>query len=101
MLHVLLISMSCIESSISVGNGVTSPFRRKLEATVDMPLDSDVFKVPPGYNAPQQASYFMLNLLCSSCESVGRSKSILYEKNRQVCGQFDVFSYQRSLFVYE
>ncbi|KAM7262483.1 hypothetical protein ACFE04_000166 [Oxalis oulophora] len=27
---------------------------RKLEATVDMPLNSDVFRVPPGYNAPQQ-----------------------------------------------
>ena len=77
MLHVLLISMSCIQSPISVAIGVTSPFRRKLEATVDMPLDSDVFEVPRGYNAPQQASYFTLNLLCSCCESVGRSKSIL------------------------
>jgi hypothetical protein len=27
---------------------------RKLEASVDMPLNSDVFQVPPGYNAPQQ-----------------------------------------------
>jgi acid phosphatase type 7 len=34
--------------------GVTSQYRRKLEATVEMPLDADVFRVPPGYNAPQQ-----------------------------------------------
>jgi hypothetical protein len=34
--------------------GVTSAYRRKLEATADMPLDADVFRVPPGYNAPQQ-----------------------------------------------
>ncbi|KAJ4809274.1 Purple acid phosphatase [Rhynchospora pubera] len=34
--------------------GVTSSYRRKLAGTVDMPLDADVFRVPPGYNAPQQ-----------------------------------------------
>ncbi|KAG1368840.1 Purple acid phosphatase 10 [Cocos nucifera] len=34
--------------------GVTSSFVRKSGKTVDMPLDSDVFRVPRGYNAPQQ-----------------------------------------------
>ncbi|RWR74377.1 purple acid phosphatase [Cinnamomum micranthum f. kanehirae] len=34
--------------------GSTSSFIRKDEKAVDMPLDSDVFRVPPGYNAPQQ-----------------------------------------------
>uniref|UniRef100_A0A5B6ZX04 Purple acid phosphatase n=1 Tax=Davidia involucrata TaxID=16924 RepID=A0A5B6ZX04_DAVIN len=34
--------------------GITSTFVRKVEKTVDMLLDSDVFRVPPGYNAPQQ-----------------------------------------------
>nr|AFK42558.1 unknown [Lotus japonicus] len=34
--------------------GKTSTFVRKVEKTVDMPFDSDVFAVPPGYNAPQQ-----------------------------------------------
>jgi len=34
--------------------GVTSTYRRKLEASEDMPLDADVFAVPPGRNAPQQ-----------------------------------------------
>ncbi|KAL8556210.1 hypothetical protein ACS0TY_003851 [Phlomoides rotata] len=36
------------------GNGITSSFVRKNEKSGDMPLDSDVFQVPPGYNAPQQ-----------------------------------------------
>ncbi|KAG0478974.1 hypothetical protein HPP92_013693 [Vanilla planifolia] len=34
--------------------GKTSAFVRKAEKTPDMPLHSDVFRVPPGYNAPQQ-----------------------------------------------
>ncbi|KAL6599821.1 hypothetical protein ACP70R_045472 [Stipagrostis hirtigluma subsp. patula] len=37
--------------------GVTSECRRKLEATADMPLDADVFRVPPGYNTPQQVRH--------------------------------------------
>lgn len=34
--------------------GITSSFVRKKDLGLDMPLDSDVFRVPPGYNAPQQ-----------------------------------------------
>ncbi|KNA08031.1 hypothetical protein SOVF_166400 [Spinacia oleracea] len=34
--------------------GTTSNFVREVEKSIDMPLDSDVFSVPPGYNAPQQ-----------------------------------------------
>lgn len=34
--------------------GKTSTFVRQIDRSLDMPLDSDVFKVPPGYNAPQQ-----------------------------------------------
>ncbi|KAF6146742.1 hypothetical protein GIB67_009028 [Kingdonia uniflora] len=42
-------------SSVLVCNGgITSSFFRKVEPSVDMPFDSDVFRVPPGYNAPQQ-----------------------------------------------
>ena len=43
--------------------GTTSRFVRRLEATADMPLDSDVFRVPPGCNAPQQVRihFFLLN----------------------------------------
>ncbi|XP_028792375.1 purple acid phosphatase [Neltuma alba] len=39
---------------VMCNGGKTSTFVRKAEKTVDMPLDSDVFKVPSGYNAPQQ-----------------------------------------------
>ncbi|KAL3514699.1 hypothetical protein ACH5RR_027416 [Cinchona calisaya] len=34
--------------------GITSSYVRKTDLDIDMPLDSDVFRVPPGYNAPQQ-----------------------------------------------
>ncbi|CAN0910512.1 Purple acid phosphatase 2 [Linum grandiflorum] len=40
-----------------IGNangGYTSSFVRRDEKSADMPLDSDVFRPPPGYNAPQQ-----------------------------------------------
>jgi hypothetical protein len=36
--------------------GITSSYVRNDDLSLDMPLDSDVFKVPPGYNAPQQVS---------------------------------------------
>ena len=36
------------------GCGVTSKYVRKHQASEDMPLDADVFAVPPGRNAPQQ-----------------------------------------------
>jgi hypothetical protein len=34
--------------------GVTSSYRRSLLTLPDMPLDADVFRAPPGYNAPEQ-----------------------------------------------
>lgn len=34
--------------------GKSTTFVRKVEKAVDMPLDSDVFRLPPGHNAPQQ-----------------------------------------------
>lgn len=34
--------------------GLTSSYVRNNGLSRDMPLDSDVFGVPPGYNAPQQ-----------------------------------------------
>ncbi|OEL17175.1 Purple acid phosphatase 2 [Dichanthelium oligosanthes] len=36
------------------GAGVTSPYRRSLQMLPDMPLDADVFRRPPGPNAPEQ-----------------------------------------------
>ncbi|NP_001141970.1 Purple acid phosphatase 2-like precursor [Zea mays] len=34
--------------------GHTSEYRRQLGSAIDMPLDADVFRPPPGYNAPEQ-----------------------------------------------
>ncbi|KAI9118014.1 hypothetical protein K1719_010346 [Acacia pycnantha] len=42
-----------INADVSEG-GITSSFLRSYNYSLDMPLDSDVFRVPPGYNAPQQ-----------------------------------------------
>lgn len=39
--------------------GISSAYVRKAEKTIDMPLDSDVFRVPPGYNAPQQVNSYL------------------------------------------
>ncbi|CAN1255821.1 Purple acid phosphatase 2 [Linum perenne] len=38
----------------TVNGGRTSSFVRKEQKSVDMPFDSDVFRLPQGYNAPQQ-----------------------------------------------
>ncbi|KAL1831528.1 hypothetical protein ACET3Z_001179 [Daucus carota] len=43
-----------LSSSVLCNGGITSSFVRKVEKTIDMPFHSDVFSVPPGYNAPQQ-----------------------------------------------
>ncbi|XP_057966152.1 purple acid phosphatase 2 [Malania oleifera] len=43
-----------LNAAVLCNGGITSSFVRKEEKTVDMPLDSDVFRAPPGYNAPQQ-----------------------------------------------
>lgn len=40
-------------SQLSFG-GITSNYVRTANLSLDMPLDADVFSVPPGYNAPQQ-----------------------------------------------
>lgn len=50
-----LLALALVLNAVVVCNGGSSSlFTRKTEKTVDMPLDSDVFSVPPGYNAPQQ-----------------------------------------------
>lgn len=43
-----------LSSSLLCNGGITSSFVRKVEKTIDMPFHSDVFSIPPGYNAPQQ-----------------------------------------------
>ncbi|KAF6154020.1 hypothetical protein GIB67_026674 [Kingdonia uniflora] len=51
---ILLCLILCASSVLVCNGGITSSFVRKIEPSVDMPFDSDVFRVPPGYNAPQQ-----------------------------------------------
>ncbi|KAK8568075.1 hypothetical protein V6N12_006642 [Hibiscus sabdariffa] len=43
-----------LNSAVLCNGGKTSVYVRQVQKAVDMPLDSDVFRVPPGYNAPQQ-----------------------------------------------
>ncbi|MED6159425.1 hypothetical protein PIB30_042276 [Stylosanthes scabra] len=43
-----------VNISVFCNGGKTSTFTRKPEKTEDMPLHSDVFAAPSGYNAPQQ-----------------------------------------------
>ncbi|KAM7258380.1 hypothetical protein ACFE04_014121 [Oxalis oulophora] len=50
----LLVLCLVSQALVLCNGGQTSRFVRKLAAANDMPLDSDVFQVPPGYNAPQQ-----------------------------------------------
>jgi hypothetical protein len=62
--------------------GVTSWYRRKLEATADMPLDADVFRVPPGYNAPQQVRGSPASAIPSSVAGSLISSSSFDETNQ-------------------
>ncbi|KAG0466928.1 hypothetical protein HPP92_018508 [Vanilla planifolia] len=48
----LVVAVASLSRGCSAGN--TSAFVRKDQKAVDMPLDCDAFRVPPGYNAPQQ-----------------------------------------------
>lgn len=50
----LCLSLNTVELC---NGGITSSYIRKNDISVDMPLDSDVFRIPPGYNAPQQVLF--------------------------------------------
>ncbi|KAK4757218.1 hypothetical protein SAY87_007345 [Trapa incisa] len=50
----VLVLVLILNGAMVCYGGKTSTFVRKVEKAVDMPLDSDVFQVPSGYNAPQQ-----------------------------------------------
>ncbi|PON77410.1 Acid phosphatase [Trema orientale] len=52
--YIVLVLGLVLNGAVLSNGGKTSTFVRKVEKTIDMPLDSDVFRVPPGYNAPQQ-----------------------------------------------
>ncbi|KAE9447282.1 hypothetical protein C3L33_20794, partial [Rhododendron williamsianum] len=54
-LHALVVVLVIgFDGAVRCNGGTTSVFRRAVQESVDMPLNSDVFQVPPGYNAPQQ-----------------------------------------------
>jgi hypothetical protein len=67
---------------------VTSEYWRKLEAMVEMPLDADVFRVPPEYSVPQAAagrcrapiSVRLSSHFSSSWESYLLSRVVVNEK---------------------
>lgn len=50
LLPLLLVGVVCPGAQA----GQTSEYRRQLGSAIDMPLDADVFRPPPGYNAPEQ-----------------------------------------------
>lgn len=52
--HLLVVGLIFIETLGVCEAGLTSSYVRKNGLSADMPLDSDVFQLPPGYNAPQQ-----------------------------------------------
>ncbi|XP_059647637.1 purple acid phosphatase-like [Cornus florida] len=60
---VLAVLGLALNAAVLCNGGITSTFVRKVEKSVDMQLDSDVFKVPPGYNAPQQVHITQGDLL--------------------------------------
>ncbi|KAJ8767226.1 hypothetical protein K2173_013623 [Erythroxylum novogranatense] len=43
-----------LNAAVLCNGGITGSFTRKVEKPLDMSIDSDVFRVPSGYNAPQQ-----------------------------------------------
>lgn len=57
--HLLVVVVSVLLSLVLNGEGgITSSYVRSEWPAVDIPLDHPVFKVPKGYNAPQQVSCF-------------------------------------------
>lgn len=72
----LVIAVGLIFSVAEVCNGgKTSSFVRNDQLSHDMPLDSDVFRIPPGYNAPQQV-IFIENLVLYYIIFVGCSRLV-------------------------
>ncbi|WJX21519.1 hypothetical protein P8452_10946 [Trifolium repens] len=51
---ILLLALVVLNLVFLCNGGTTSTFVRKVEKGINMSLDSDVFAVPSGYNAPQQ-----------------------------------------------
>lgn len=69
---VVLVLGLVLNAAVFCNGGKTSTFVRKTEKTIDMPLDSDVFRLPPGHNAPEQVSVWLSfeNFIYSSRASI-------------------------------
>ncbi|KAL3539008.1 hypothetical protein ACH5RR_002374 [Cinchona calisaya] len=50
----VLLGLVITNAAILCSGGITSSFVRLDEKAKDMPFEADVFRLPPGYNAPQQ-----------------------------------------------
>ena len=70
-----LLGLNIICFGIVCEGGLTSTYVRNDQLSRDMPLDSDVFQVPPGYNAPQQVGFqwpgicfflLIVHIICST-----------------------------------
>lgn len=57
---VVVVLALVLSLTVVCNGGVTSTFVRKVESTVDMPHESDVFQIAPGYNAPEQVKFTSL-----------------------------------------
>lgn len=55
--HLLLVVAVLLSLVLQGQGGITSSYVRSEWPAVDIPLDHKVFKVPKGYNAPQQVSH--------------------------------------------
>ncbi|KAL5206615.1 hypothetical protein ABZP36_034824 [Zizania latifolia] len=51
---VLILALAAACAAPAARGGVTSTYRRSLQMLPDMPFDADVFRVPAGFNAPEQ-----------------------------------------------
>ena len=77
-----------LNATVLCNGGRTSTFVRKLEESEDMPLDSDVFQLPSGYNAPQQVKHlqhklfliFLLLLILKTSKASSVCLFILYAR---------------------
>lgn len=64
-IFVISVFVVMVLSSAKMCSGsVTSNFVRRADKGIDMPLDSDVFNIPSGYNAPQQVHRHNILFLC-------------------------------------
>ncbi|KAJ0776859.1 putative Acid phosphatase [Helianthus annuus] len=64
--HIVYLFLGLVLGALRSSNGgISSRYSRSNDISADMPLNSDVFAVPPGYNAPQQVDHILSVSMCS------------------------------------